>query len=396
MPSSGPFLALAALLLAAIAFAGEITLPDPLLAGDGTRIADVRSWTTRRRGELLETFRREVYGRNPVERPGSLSFTVTQRQPGAMGGAADLRQVRIAWTGPHGAGGMDLVLFVPTARRAAAPCMLLLCNRGRRNIDPTRATRSGFWPAEEIVARGYAAAAFHVGDVDPDSNEGFADGVHAVFDEPASPRPGDAWATIAAWAWGASRAVDYLVQDRDIDARRIAVVGHSRGGKTSLWCGAQDERVALTVSNCSGSSGAAAARGKSGQDIAAITREFPHWFCGNYAAWGGKEWRMPFDQHEVLALCAPRLVYVGSASKDWGADPRAEFRSCVAAAPVWGLWRKTGLGATAMPAAGAPLHEGSIGYHLRDGEHDLTPWDWQRFMDFADRHMTGAARPGPR
>lgn len=378
------------LLLATSAAAGDVRLPDPLAAHDGSPVATADDWERRRRPELLEIFRREVYGRAPLERPTDLRFTIITRQPGAMDGAADMRQVRIDWSGPHGAGGMDLVLFVPRRRTGPAPCMLLICNRGRRNIDPTRSSRTGFWPAEEIVARGYAAAAFHVGDLDPDKHDGFRDGVHGTFDPPADPRPGDAWGTIAAWAWGGHRAVDYLTQARDIDTARIAVVGHSRGGKTSLWCGAQDPRIALTVSNCSGSSGAAAARGKSGQDIAAITREFPHWFCRNYAGWGGREWKMPFDQHEVLALCAPRLVYVASATKDWGADPRAEFRSCVAASPVWSLWKQPGVGTTAFPEPGAALHEGRVGYHLRDGEHDLTPWDWQRFMDFADRHLPAA------
>lgn len=386
------FRALGAFVLANALTAGEVVLPDPLVARDGTRIDTPTAWNTRRRGELLEILRREVYGRNPVGRPKDLRFTVIRRQAGVMDGAAELRQVRIDWSGPHGAGGMDLIIFLPIKPAPPAPCLLLICNRGKRNIDPTRATRSGFWPAEEIIARGYAAAAFQVGDVDPDRNEGFHDGVHAVFDEPAAQRPGDAWGTIAAWAWGASRAVDYLAQDAAIDAARIAVVGHSRGGKTALWCGAQDERVALTVSNCSGSTGAAAARGKSGQDIAAITREFPHWFCGNYTAWGGREREMPFDQHEVLALCAPRLVYVGSATRDWGADPRAEFRSCVAASPVWKLWGRDGVGATTMPAPDSPLHDGRIGYHLREGEHDLTAWDWQRFMDFADRNLAQPRR----
>lgn len=389
MTSLAPrMIALAALLsVAPGASAADIVLPDPLVALDGSRVRDAADWQKRRRGELLEIFRREVYGRAPVDRPADLLFAIAERKSGVMDGAADLKRVRIAWKGPHGSGGMDLTLFVPAKRKAPAPCMLLICNRGTSNIDPTRSRTSGFWPAEELVARGYAAAAFHIADIDPDKDDGFKNGVHRVFDEPADPRPADAWGTIAAWAWGASRAVDYLASDTDIDARRIAVVGQSRGGKAALWCGAQDERVALTVSNCSGSTGAAAGRGKGGQAIVGITKEFPHWFDVNYRAWADREWHMPFDQHEVVALCAPRLVYVASATKDSGSDPRAEFRSCVQASPVWGLWKLPGVGATTIPAPDSPLQEGSIGYHLRSGEHDLTPYDWQRFMDFADRHL---------
>lgn len=377
--------------LGSAATAADIILPDPLIADNGSRIATGADWLAKRRPELLETFASQVYGRAPVDRPADLTFTVTNTAAGAMGGAANLTQVRIAWKGPHGAGGMDLVLFVPAKQAKPAPCMLLICNRSKRNIDPTRATKSEFWPAEEMIARGYAAAAFYNGDVDPDKDDGFKDGVHGVFDTPTTPRPGDAWATIAAWAWGARRAVDYLITAPGVDAGRIAVVGQSRGGKTSLWAGAQDPRIALTISNCSGSTGAAASRGKGGQNIAQINREFPHWFDGNYKNWNNQEWKMPFDQHEVLALCAPRLVYVASATNDSGADPKAEFRSCVQASPVWKLWGMTGVSSTTMPAADTPLHGGSIGYHIRSGDHDLKLYDWQRFMDFADRNLTAAS-----
>jgi dienelactone hydrolase len=361
-------------------------LPDPLVASDGSPVRSIEAWAGRR-AELLELFRREVYGRAPVERPADLVFTVVATTPGMMEGAATRKQVRIAWSGPGGKGGIDLLLFVPAKRAAPAGCFLLICNRDRDNIDPTRAQKKPFWSAEELIARGYAAAAFHVADVDPDKDDGFKDGVHGVFDPPGQPRGGDAWGTIAAWAWGASRVLDYLVTDADLDARRIAVVGHSRGGKTALWCGAQDARVALTVSNDSGCTGAAISRGKEGESIAKINAGFPHWFAANYKRWNGRENELPVDQHELIALCAPRLVYIASASEDAWADPKAEFRSCVAASPVWALHGRQGIAATAMPGVEQPVHGGSIGYHLRTGKHDLTAYDWQCFMDFADRHL---------
>lgn len=361
--------------------------PDPLLAIDGSRITTPAAWTAKRRPELLELITREMYGRIPVERPAGMTCTVTRQEQGAVGGAADAKTVRIAWHGPGGDGGMDLVLFVPRKRSAPAPCMLLICNRSRRNLDPARSHPTGYWPVEEIVARGYATAAFYYGDIAPDKADSFATGGLGVLDPVGKPRPDDAWGALAAWAWGASRAIDYLASDRDIDSRRIAVVGQSRGGKAALWCGARDERVALTISNCSGCSGAAMSRGKSGQDLAGLNREFPHWLDGNYKHWDKREFHAPFDQHEVIALCAPRLVYVASASGDWGSDPKSEFRACVAASPVWGLWKQSGLAQATMPAADTPLQEGSIGYHMRSGEHDLKSYDWQRFMDFADRHL---------
>lgn len=375
---------------AATAPAGESALPDPLIAADGTPVRSADAWTARR-AELLELFRREVYGRAPVERPADLTFTVAETTPGMMDGAATRKQVRIAWKGPGGSGGLDLLLFVPSTHAKPVGCFLLICNRGSDNTDPTRSVKKPFWPAESIIARGYAAAVFHVDDVDPDKDDGFKDGVHGVFDPPGQPRGGDAWGTIAAWAWGASRVVDYLVTDADLDAQRIAVVGHSRGGKTALWCGAQDTRVALTVSNDSGCTGAAISRGKTGESIAKINTSFPHWFCANYKRWNGREAELPVDQHELVALCAPRLVYVASASEDVWADPSAEFRSCVAASPVWQLLGKQGIVATVMPDVEQPVQTGAIGYHLRTGKHDLTVYDWQRYLDFADRHF--APRP---
>jgi pimeloyl-ACP methyl ester carboxylesterase len=369
----------------ALACTGESPLPDPLVAADGKRVSTPAEWPARR-AELVELFRHHVYGRAPVGRPDGMTITVTEAASGVMGGLADRRQLRLAWKGPGGEGGMNVVLFVPSKRDKPAGCFLLICNRPPENIDPTREKKSGFWPAEQMIARGYAIAAFHNADIDPDKHDNFKDGVHGVFDEPGKPRADDAWATIAAWAWGASRAIDALIEQPGIDAKRIAVVGHSRGGKTALWCGAQDERVALTISNNSGCTGAAISRGKEGERIAKINSAFPHWFTTTYKQWNERENDMPFDQHELIASIAPRLVYVASATEDAWADPKAEFRACVAAAPAWALFGQAGFPITQFPAPESPLHEGRIGYHLRTGKHDLTEYDWLRYADFADKH----------
>jgi hypothetical protein len=304
-----------------------------------------------------------------------------------MGGTATRKRIRITWSGPGGAGGMNLILFIPAACAPRPPCILFICNREPETMDPERKLRSAFWPAEAIVGRGYAAAVFNVGDVAPDYFDDYSTGVHATFARRGQPRADTDWGTIAAWAWGASRAVDYLVTDPDLDARRIAVAGHSRGGKSALWCGAQDERAALTISNDSGCCGAALFRGKGGEDIERINRVFPHWFCGNFKHWNHREAELPVDQHELLALCAPRLVYVASATLDETADPAAEFRACVAASPIWVFLGRQGLPGKEPPPPGYLVHGGAIGYHLRAGEHDLTEYDWNCFMDYADRHL---------
>ncbi|HWI56293.1 MAG TPA: prolyl oligopeptidase family serine peptidase [Bacillota bacterium] len=384
-----------ALLVAALPLgAKDLDLPDPLTTRSGEKVSSVELWQTKRRPEILELFRENVYGRMPVRRPEKLQFEVTESTPEALEGKATRKQVKIAYQGPGGEGAIRLVLFIPNDSPKPAPCFVLICNRGPENIDPTRKVKSPFWPAEQIVARGYAAAAFLNADVALDKNVHFTNGVHRIFD-PADGRKADSWATIAAWAWGASRVLDYLETDRAIDAKRVAVVGHSRGGKTALWAGAEDERFAMAVSNESGSTGAALARGKQGERIRDINKTFPYWFCDNYKRYNDREEELPVDQHMLVGLMAPRLVYVASATEDAWSDPRNEFLAAVHAGPVYRLFGLQGLNTDVMPKAESPLQAGSIGYHLRTGKHNLTEYDWARFMDFADKHLRGSEPAKP-
>lgn len=366
-------------------------LPDLFVTQNGKLITSPDDWRNIRRPELLELFRKYVYGRNAVDRPKNLTFEHTGTLPIAMDGAATRKLVDIHFSGPHGKGTIHLTLFIPNRRTEAAPVFLLICNRGRKNIDPDRVTRSDFWPAELLVSRGYAAAAIHVSDMDPDQDDGFKNGVHGVFDDyPDGKRPADAWATIGAWAWGCSRAMDYFETDKDLDAKRVALVGHSRGGKTALWCGAQDERFAMIVSNESGSTGASLARNKMGETIRKINDQFPHWFCENYKAFNDRENDLPVDQHQLIALMAPRLVYVGSAIGDQWSDPGNEFRACVSASPVWKLFGVAGFNSDRMEPDFTPVTGGRVGYHMRQGEHDLKLEDWNHFIEFFTQNMKSA------
>ncbi|MBV9867266.1 MAG: hypothetical protein JO316_18070 [Abitibacteriaceae bacterium] len=367
--------------------AAEAPLPDVLTMQNGVKVTSAAMWQQQRRPEVLELFRKNVYGRAPVERPANLKFEIESITPDMMEGKATRKQVRISFSGPGGAGAIHLLLFVPNHAPQPVPCFLLICNRTSDNIDLTRAVKSPFWPAEALVARGYAAAAFHVSDADPDQDDGFKNGVHGIFDKPGVPRPPDAWGTIAAWSWGASRVMDYLQTDTSLDAKRVAVVGHSRGGKAALWAGAQDERFALVISNESGSTGAAIARGKHGETIKDINQHFPHWFCQNYKSYNGREQDLPVDQHMLAALIAPRLLYIASATEDTWSDPPAEFRAGVEAGPVYKLFGLTGLSAATMPKPDSPVQDGHIGYHVRTGKHNLTAYDWDCFMNFADKHF---------
>ena len=361
------------------------TLPDPLLTNDGHKVASADEWRKTRRPEVLELFRKHVYGRVPAT-AFEQSFRIVREDPAALGGAATLRLVEIRIEVEKKSHLINLTLFVPNKRSGPAPAFLLICHRGAEIIDPARTTKSGFWPVEEGIARGYAMAAFSNADLDPDKDNGFKDGIHGILD--GATRPPDAWGTIAAWAWGASRCMDYLVTDKDIAKDKVAVIGHSRGGKTALWAGAEDERFALVCSNDSGCVGAALSRRqtKGKETVAVSNKSFPHWFNANFKTYSNRVEELPVDQHMLIALIAPRAVCVGSASQDLWADPRGEFESAVRAGPVYRLFDKSGLGAPSdMPALGTALGGDGLHYHIREGKHDLNAVDWGFYMDYADK-----------
>ena len=344
-------------------------------------------WIKIQRPKTLELFKNHVYGRAPLGKPTTLSFKVIEEDPKAMDGAATLRIIQISYSGSGGESGFKLITFIPNKATKPAPGYLLICNRGPENIDPTRKKKDDFWPAESIVARGYVAATFLNSELSTDKDLNFNNGAHKAFDNYDGERPGDAWATIAAWAWGASRALDYFQTAPAIDASKFAVVGHSRGGKTALWAGATDERFALTISNNSGCTGAALARRKTGERVARINKSFPHWFCGNYKNFDGKENELPIDQHQLVALIAPRAVYVASSSKDDWADPEGEFLAAAYAGPVYELFGLKGLETMEMTVPDQPIQLGHIGYHLRTGKHDLSQYDWEQYLNFGDKHL---------
>ena len=367
------------------------TLPSVLAGASGAVARTPAAWPARR-AEMLELFREHIYGRSPG-RPDALRFEVLAEDGRAMGGAATLRQVAVVSGHQGREHRFGLTLFLPNGVRGRVPVFLLLNNRPASLADPTRAQRSPFWPAEEVVARGYGIAALQVGELAPDDTGRFAEGVIRLFEGAAGGRrPGNAWGALAAWAWGASRALDYLATDARADAARVAVVGHSRGGKAALWAGAQDERFAMVVSNESGEGGAALSRRRYGETVERITRAFPHWFAGNYRSFAGREDELPVDQHMLLALAAPRALFVASADEDLWADPRGEFLALAAASPAYALWGEPAVAADAMPPLDRPLVVGSRGYHVRRGGHDLTLFDWERFLDFADARWGAPSR----
>ncbi len=362
---------------------GPYELPDPLRMASGSKVRTVAAWPARRR-EIHELFREHVYGRSPGA-PARLRFDMVDENASAMDGAATLRRIAVVSTQAGREHRFELTLFLPNRVKGGAPLFLLLNNRPATNTDPTRREKSGFWPAEQVISHGFAIAALQVGELAPDDKDRFRDGVIKLFEGTTEgSRPADAWGALAAWAWGASRAMDYFVRDPRIDAKRVAVVGHSRGGKAALWAGAEDERFAMVISNESGEGGAALSRRNYGETVARITDVFPHWFARNYTGFAGREAALPIDQHMLLALAAPRALYVASADEDLWSDPRGEFLSLALSSPVFALWRDPPIAAEAMPPLQQPLLAGRRGYHVRGGVHNLTPYDWERFVDFAE------------
>lgn len=383
------------------------TLPDVLTLTNGRKVTTKKEWVEKRRPELLRLFKTQIYGKDPV-RSKDLHFRLLNEDREALGGLATRKEVAVYLTKDE-KHYLTVLMYLPNRRKGTVPMFFGINFKGNHAIHPDegitfpseermiaygrkrmfpRGSAASRWPVEMLMEHGYGLATFYRGDIDPDFDDGFQNGVHPLYYKKGQTRPAeDEWGTLAAWAWGMSCAMDYFETDKDIDAKRIAIFGHSRLGKTTLWAGAIDPRFALVISNDSGCGGAALSRRKFGETVRAVNCQFTHWFCRNFWQYNDKEDTLPVDQHELIALMAPRPVYIASAEEDRWADPKGEFLSGVYASPVYELFGLPGLPVKEMPAVNQPVLSGTIGYHIRSGKHDINLYDWTQFVKFADKHL---------
>ncbi|NCB07077.1 MAG: alpha/beta hydrolase [Bacteroidia bacterium] len=361
---------------------GSYTLPELLKTQDGQTISTVDEWEKVRRPEILKLFEDHVYGQVPKDYD-DIKFRIKNTDKKAMGGKATLKEIEITVFRNQKTATINLLLFTPNQVKKPVPVFLVLNHRGIKTMDVTRENKDGFWPAEEVIEAGYGIAGFDVVDFAPDHKENFSQGVlDQLYPEQLAMNNG--MRALGAWGWGASRAIDYFETDRLVDATKVITVGHSRGGKASLWCGAQDQRVAITISNESGNSGAALSRRNFGETVERIVTTFPYWFCPNYRQYGNNEEKLPVDQHMLIGLIAPRAVYVASAAEDLWADPKGQYLALKEAQPVYRLYGfETNL-PEEMPEVNQQVIRPAMGFHNREGKHNMTPFDWQQFIRFAD------------
>ena len=383
-------------------------LPDPLVMLDGRRVTSREQWFHERRPELQALFAHYMYGAIPPK-PQNMTARVVGEYQDFLGGQATLKLVTLEMGAP-GAPRIDLMLVLPNARPKPVPVFLAMnfCGNHALTDDPrvplargwiyssckgctnnaaTEAARGGQaqdWPLAEILRRGYGLAAFYSGDVDADRQES-STGIYSWLagSDPARNNPAHR-GTIAAWAWGFQRCVDHLVTERDVDSHHIAAVGHSRNGKTALLAAAFDERIALAIPHQAGCGGTAPSRGKIGESVQRINTSFPHWFNARFKQFNEAPERLPFDQHCLVALCAPRPVLFSNAQEDQWANPSGQFEVLKAADPVYRFLGAEGLAAKEMPPP-RQLVDSRLGYYIREGKHSMTADDWGVFLNFADR-----------
>ena len=387
------------------ALVGTYSLPDPLTLANGKPVRDAKTWREKRRPEIVRLFEENQYGR-PPGRPAGMTFEVFDKGTPALDGQAVRRQVTVYFSPEKNGPKMDLLLYLPSGAQKPAPLLLNLSfsansstvddpgvkpgevwGPDKKKIPASKGRGFGRLNVKPFLDRGIGVATVYYGDIDPDFAGGVPYGVRSLYLKPGQTEPAaDEWGSIAAWAWGLSRAMDYLETDKRVDAKRVALMGVSRLGKTVLWAGAHDERFAMVIASCSGEGGAALSRRNYGETVKHLNVRFGYQLGGNYQKFGDHVDQMPMDAHMLIALMAPRPVYLQTGDQDFWSDPKGEFLAAVAAGPVYRLLGKQGLDTDQMPPAGETIMH-TIGYHMHAGGHGTIPSDWNEFLKFMEMHF---------
>lgn len=363
------------------------TLPDPLVMANGQRVTSAAEWRDQRRPEILRAYQNEIYGRIPANTP-KVMWEVAETNPAAKDNTAVMRRVVGRIGTAANAQPINMVVYTPAKATRPVPMILIINFGGGPAVEGRPAMQFNDPPvAADILARGWGYAMVGYLDIQPDRLNTFNQGVIGqTLVAGEQPKP-DEWGTISAWACGLSRIIDYFETDKLVDAGKIAVQGHSRLGKTVLWASALDQRIAAVYSSCSGEMGAALARRDWGETVDDMAQNFSYQFAGNFQKYAGRWNDMPVDAHMLIALSAPRPVFITGGTQDQWADPVGEFKAAVAAGPVYKLLGKNDLGTTELPPLDTPLTKGDIGWHYHTGGHAATAADWKAFLDFVGKYF---------
>jgi hypothetical protein len=412
----------------------EYELPNPLTTDNGKQVTDTCMWWRQRRPEILSQFENEMYGKIPViaDIRGKQIFRikVISEKRDALNGKATRREVRLYFSEKSEESFLDILLYLPNKVKSPVPAFVMLNFRGNQSItdesdvrictswmtpredgtvidyravESSRGAAKSRWPLERIIDRGYALATACYQDIDPDYDDGFQNGIHPLFYKKGQQRPAaNEWGSIGAWAWGLSRILDYVETESRIHSGQMIVAGHSRLGKAALWAGAYDQRFAVVIANNSGCGGGALSKRIFGETIDLLCYVRPHWFCSNFRYYADNEKDLTFDQHELIALIAPRPVYLATAVEDKAADPKGELLSLMNADAVYRLLGTDGIGnalrASVLQMKNNMIYDvempslnqsvgATIGFHIRSGGHDITDYDWEQFLHFTDKYF---------
>ncbi len=383
------------------------TLPDPLVLANGKPVRDAKTWMQKRRPEIVRLYEEHQFGRTP-ERPAGMSFEVFDKGTPVFDGKAVRKQVTVFFSPNKNGAKMDLLIYLPANATKPVPLFFQLSftansnavddpgikqgeiwNRDKKRVPAVKDGRFGNLKVLPFIEQGFGVATVYYGDIDPDFAGGIPFGVRSLYLKAGQTAPAsNEWGTISAWAWGASRALDYFETDKVIDAKRVALFGVSRLGKTVLWAGAHDQRFAMVIASCSGEGGAALSRRNYGETIAhlAAPSRYPYQFAANYGKYGNRVNEFPVDGNLLVSLIAPRPLLLQTGDKDFWSDPKGEFLAAVAAAPVFKLLGKQALGTEAMPAAGQTIFH-TLGYVMHAGGHGTIPSDYNLFLQFMQMHL---------